>query len=172
MILSDIKNGSDSVCAIKTVRRAVAFVFDRIGRRTDETPLIMQFLVGQGIEIWSVNEGQRKYDIHEDELVGWLGTWLASGESRKISLRVKASKATMADHGLYCGGYVPYGYDAKRIGRVNKKDNPVRDLVINEDEANIVQLIFEATVEKGYGSYYIANALNQQGIKTKRGKAS
>ena len=89
---------------------------------------------GNGIEIWSVNEGQRKYDTHEDELVGWLGTWLASGESRKISLRVKASKATMSDRGLYSGGYVPYGFDAKRLGRVNKKDQPVRDLTINEDE--------------------------------------
>lgn len=146
----------------------LVFMFDRIGRRTDETPVIMQWLVNQGIEIWSVNEGQRKYETHEDELVGWIGTWLASGESRKISMRVRASKTTMADKGFYTGGYVPYGYDAERLGRVNKKDQPVRDLVINEQEAEIVRFIFHAIVELGYGSYMISNALNAKGIPTKR----
>lgn len=150
----------------------LVFMFDRIGRRTDETPLIMQWFVNQGIEIWSTREGQRKYDTPEDELVGWLGTWLASGESRKTSMRVKASKATMADRGFYTGGYVPYGYNAERIGRVNKKDQPVRDLVINESEAEIIRFIFHAIVELGYGSYIIANSLNARNIPTKRKNAA
>lgn len=147
----------------------LVFMFDRIGRRTDDTPIVMQWFVNQGIEIWSANEGQRKYDTPEDELVGWLSTWQASGESRKISLRVKASKATMSSRGFYTGGYVPYGYDARRVGRVNKKDQPVRDLVINPDEAEIVQFIFHAVIDLGFGSYVIANALNNRGIPTKRG---
>ncbi len=149
----------------------LVFMFDRIGRRTDETPLIMQWFVKQGIEIWSTREGQRKYDTPEDELIGWLGTWLASGESRKISMRVSASKASMASRGFYTGGLVPYGFDAKRIGRVNKKDQPVKDLVINELEAGIVEFMFRAIVDLGHGTPTIANALNAMNIATKKKSA-
>lgn len=147
----------------------LVFMFDRIGRRTDETPVIIKLLVDSGIEVWSTREGQRTYERDEDELIGWLGTWMSACESRRIALRVSASKSTMAARGCYSGGYVPFGYDAIRAGRVNKKDNPVRDLFINEDEAVIVQFIFNAIVVSGHGTHTIARALNAKGIKTKRG---
>jgi len=35
-------------------------MFDRIGRREDETPFVVKWFIEQGIEVWSVNEGQRQ----------------------------------------------------------------------------------------------------------------
>lgn len=61
-----------------------------------------------------------------------------------------------------------FGYDAKNTGRVNKKGQPVRDLVINEDEADIVRYIYHLIVDEGWGTHRIANHLNVKGIKSKR----
>jgi len=69
--------------------------------------------------------------------------------------------------GTYHGGYLALGYDAVHTGRINKKGHPVRDYAINEDEAKIVDVIFRKTVDEGYGSYRLANWLNDHAIPTK-----
>ena len=74
-----------------------------------------------------------------------------------------------AHDGQYRGGYLPYGYKLVHKGRTNKKNQPVRDLVIDEDEAVIVREIFHLLIEEGYGTNRVANYLNERGIKTKRG---
>jgi len=35
-------------------------MFDRLGRKEDETPFIVQWFVNKGIEVWSTVEGQQK----------------------------------------------------------------------------------------------------------------
>ena len=40
----------------------LVFMFDRIGRKDDETPFVVEWLIKNGIEVWSVNEGQRKIE--------------------------------------------------------------------------------------------------------------
>lgn len=75
----------------------------------------------------------------------------------------------MIEDGQYRGGYLPYGYKLVHKGRTNKKNQPVRDLVIDEDEAVIVREIFHLLIEEGYGTNRVANYLNERGIKTKRG---
>jgi len=35
----------------------LVFMFDRLGRREDETPFVVQWFVQQGIEVWSTREG-------------------------------------------------------------------------------------------------------------------
>lgn len=37
--------------------------------------------------------------------------------------------------GCYTGGPVPFGYRAEKAGRLNKKNQDVRDLVVEPDEA-------------------------------------
>lgn len=149
----------------------LVFMFDRIGRRTDETPFIVKWFVDQGVEVWSTREGQRRFENHVDELMAFIDTWQASGESKKTALRISAGKATMAEQGHYSGGYVPYGYDAVDRGRKSKKGYPVRDLVINEDERAVVETIFRMIVDEGWGTYKVAQHLNAQHIATKRGTA-
>ena len=36
----------------------LVFMFDRLGRREDESPFILKWFVEQGVEVWSVKEGQ------------------------------------------------------------------------------------------------------------------
>ena len=35
----------------------LVYIFDRLGRRDDETPFVLQWFVKQGIEVWSTQEG-------------------------------------------------------------------------------------------------------------------
>lgn len=73
--------------------------------------------------------------------------------------------------GEYRGGLIPFGFDAVYLGRVNKKGQPVRDLVINEAEAAIKAQVYHLIVDMGFGGARIADWLNARGIKTKRGKS-
>ena len=59
----------------------LVFMFDRLGRRDDETPFIVEWFTKQGIEVWSVNEGQQRFDTHVDKLMNYIRYWQASGES-------------------------------------------------------------------------------------------
>ena len=67
----------------------LVFMFDRLGRRDDETPFIVEWFTKQGIEVWSVNEGQQRFDTHVDKLMNYIRYWQASGESLKTSVRTR-----------------------------------------------------------------------------------
>ncbi len=69
----------------------------------------------------------------------------------------------------YRGGNLPYGYKLEHQGRTNKKNQEVRDLMIDEDEAAIVREIFDLLTNHGYGTNRVAQYLNEKGVKTKRG---
>ena len=87
----------------------LVFMFDRLGRRDDETPLVVEWFVRNGIEVWSATEGQQRFDTHVDKLMNYIRYWQASGESIKTSIRVKTRLSQMTEAGLYTGGTVPFG---------------------------------------------------------------
>ena len=147
----------------------LVFMFDRLGRRDDETPFVVQWFVSHGIRVWSVKEGEQRFDSHVDKLLNYIRFWQASGESEKTAIRVRAKQQQMVLAGEYRGGLVPFGFDAVYLGRVNKKNRPVRDLVRNEEEAAIKAEVYHKIVDEGYGGNRIANWLNERGVKTKRG---
>ncbi len=120
----------------------LVFMFDRLGRRDDETPFIVEWFTKQGIEVWSVNEGQQRFDSHVDKLMNYIRYWQASGESLKTSVRTRTRLEQLTGEGHYTGGTVAFGYKRVRLGRVNKKNQEVCDLVIDEAEAEIVRQIF------------------------------
>ena len=115
----------------------LVFMFDRLGRRDDETPFVVQWFVSHGIRVWSVKEGEQRFDTHVDKLLNYIRFWQASGESEKTSIRVRTRQQQMILAGEYRGGLIPFGFDAVNLGRVNKKGKPVKDLVRNEEEAAI-----------------------------------
>lgn len=88
----------------------LVFMFDRIGRIDDETPFVVEWFVKHGIEVWSSQEGQQRFDNHVDKLMNYLRYWQASGESEKTSIRIKNKMQQMMLDGLYTGGPVKYGY--------------------------------------------------------------
>lgn len=167
-------NARDAIVQIKTMAAAnlfdvlLVFMFDRLGRRDDETPFVVQWFVAQGIEVWSTREGEQRFDNHVDKLLNYIRFWQASGESEKTAIRVRTKHSQMVQDGQYRGGLVPYGYHLEFLGRVNKKNQPVRDLVVDADESEIARQIFHLIADEGYGTNRVANWLNERGIPTKR----
>ena len=149
----------------------LVFMFDRLGRRAEETPFVVEWFVKNGIRVWSVNEGEQRIDTHADRLMNYIRFWQADGESRKTSIRTKAALSQMVQEGRFRGGVAPYGYDLVPSGVLNKKKREVMKLKINESEAKVVRMIFNFCVENGYGRCKIGNLLTSMGIYTREGKA-
>ena len=84
---------------------------------------------------------------------------LAQEESANTSKRVKFGKKINAEKGRVPN--IVYGYD-KTIG-------DYFNLEINREEAVVIKQIFKMYTEEGYGALKIANHLNEQGMRTKRG---
>jgi DNA invertase Pin-like site-specific DNA recombinase len=147
----------------------LVYMFDRIGRIDDETPFVVEWFVQHGIEVWSVKEGEQRFDSHVDKLTNYIRFWQANGESRKTSMRVKDCLNQLVEKGVYTGGVTPFGYKTVPSGRLNKSGKELVDLMIDPSEAPIVRLIFEKTVREGYGSHRLATMLNSMEIKTHNG---
>jgi len=176
--ISGHKVSADDRDSVKDLRKAaekgefdilLVYMFDRIGRKEDETPIVVKWFASNGIEVWSVTEGEQRFDTHTDNLLNFIRYWQADGESQKTSMRVKESMDQMTARGEYTGGVTPFGYTTVPSGRVNKQGKEVMELVIDSSEAPIVKMIFEKTVRDGYGSYRVAVLLNEKGIKTHNG---
>ena len=144
-------------------------MFDRLGRIENETPFVLRWFAEHGIEVWSVNEGQQKFEHHADKLMNYIRFWQASGESEKTSIRVKTRLQQMTEEGIYTGGAVPFGYTLVYNGRKNKKGQEMRDLAIEPSEAELIRKIFRMTVDEGYGSHQLAEYTNNAGFKTHNG---
>ena len=147
----------------------LVFMFDRLGRRDDETPFVVEWFVKQGIEVWSVKEGQQRFESHVDKLMNYIRFWQANGESLKTSERVRTRLSQLTAEGKFTGGVIPFGYTQIPTGEVNKKGVLKKQLVVNEKEAEIVRMIFHKSVHEGFGSHRLAEHLTKLGIKTHNG---
>ena len=50
----------------------LVYMFDRMGRRDDETPFVVEWFANNGIEVWSTVEGQQRFDSHVDKLLNYI----------------------------------------------------------------------------------------------------
>lgn len=142
----------------------LVFMFDRLGRKEDETPFIVEWFVQNGIEVWSAEEGQQRFDNHVDKLMNYIRYWQASGESLKTSVRTKTRLGQIVQEGRFRGGCAPYGYQLVKRGRLGKKNRALYDIETNPDEAVAVKEIFDLADRYGYGGRRIASELKDKGI--------
>lgn len=163
-ILQDIKRDVID----KKIDILLVFMFDRIGRREEETPFVVEWLIKQGIEVWSVNEGQRKIENRTDKLINYLTYWQAEGESEKISLRATERRIQLVKDGIYMGNYPPYGYELVNSNEYTKIGKIRRILKIYPKEAKIIKLIFDLIIDKDYGTDKIAIVLNTKKIPRRK----
>jgi site-specific DNA recombinase len=147
----------------------LVFMFDRLGRKSDETPFVVEWFVKKGIKVWSVNEGEQRFKSHTDRLTNYIRFWQADGESQKTSIRTKTALGQMVQEGRFRGGVAPYGYRLEKSGVMNKRKHEVNKLVINEDEAEVIHMMYSLCISSGYGRWRIAMFLNDKGIKTRSG---
>ena len=142
----------------------LVYMFDRLGRRDDETPFVVEWFVRNGIEVWSAIEGQQRFDNHVDKLLNYIRYWQASGESVKTSVRTRTRLEQLTEGGHFTGGCVPYGYRMEKCGRKNRRNQDVHDLVVDEDAAQIIRLIFYKYVHEGFGAQRISHYLAEMNI--------
>lgn len=147
----------------------LVYMFDRLGRIESETPFVLEWFVQHGIQMWSVHEGQQRIESHGDKLMNYIRFWQAAGESEKTSIRTRDRIRQIVSSGHYTGGFVCYGYQLVDQGRRNKRDKPVMDLVINEEEAVWVRELFYKVVHEGASGYALAEILNNRGLRTRAG---
>ena len=82
-------NDRDAVIEIRKAATAkkfdilLVFMFDRLGRREDETPFVLEWFVKNGIEVWSTMEGEQKFENHSDKLINYIRFWQASEERQQ-----------------------------------------------------------------------------------------
>ena len=145
-------------------------MFDRIGRIADETPFVVEWFVKNGIEVWSTQEGEQRFDNHIDKLLNYIRFWQADGESEKTSVRTKTSLGQLVEAGHFKGGVAAFGYDLVKSGRFNKRKHELYDLKVNPDEAIVVKIIFDKYTQEGYGAHRITMWLNNNGYQARTGK--
>lgn len=150
--------------ALNTFDILLVFMFDRLGRRDDETPFIVEWFVNNGIEVWSAEEGQQRFDNHVDKLLNYIRYWQASGESIKTSIRTKTRLGQIVMEGRFRGGYAPYGYQLVKKGRMGKKNRELFDIEVNPLEAAAVRRIFDLADQYGYGGRKTSTTLKEEGF--------
>ncbi len=146
----------------------LVFMFDRLGRREDETPFVVEWFVEQDVEVWSVKEGQQRFDNRADKLINYIRFWQSGGESEKTGIRVKEKHLQMIKDGKFCGGIAPFGYKLIKSGVENKKGREVKKMIIDEQEADIVKLVYTLANTNGWGGHRISRYLNDENIPTRK----
>jgi len=178
--ISGYKVSSENREALQDIKKAaiqkvfdvlLVFMFDRLGRRDDETPFVVEWFVKNGVEVWSVVEGEQRFEDHVDKLLNYIRYWQSSGESLKISIRTRTRMEQLTKEGYYIGGSPPFGYKICKIGRFNKRGFEVHDILVDYEEANVVKTIFDLYCSGKMGTYRIAQHLNKQGYVTKNGSS-
>ncbi|MDR1754917.1 MAG: recombinase family protein [Eubacterium sp.] len=132
----------------------------RFARNTVDTLEFTRELRGYGVGVLFLNDNIYTLDS-DGETRLTLMAMIAQEESRKTSDRVKWGQRRQMEKGVVFGTKNSmYGYTVQD-GKLS----------INEDEAEIVRLIFNKYVNEGKGTYIIAKELNKAKIKPKRAKA-
>ena len=99
----------------------LVFMFDRLGRKSDETPFVVEWFAKKGVRVWSVKEGEQRFESHTDRLTNYIRFWQADGESQKTSMRTKTALGQMVEEGRFRGGNAPYGYRLGKGGHPNQR---------------------------------------------------
>ena len=147
----------------------LVFMFDRLGRRDDEMPFVVKWFVKNGIEVWSVIEGEQRFEDHIDKLLNYIRFWQSSGESLKTSIRTKARMDQLFQEYGYVGGTAPYGYRLHHLRRVNKRGYELYDLAIDSAASLVVKKIYHLYCIEQKGTHRISVQLSSAGHRTKRG---
>lgn len=146
-MIEDANNGDFDMILTKEVCRFARNTVDTLEKTRD--------LKRAGVEVKFIIDNISTNDT-DGELRLTIMAGLAQDESRRISERVQFGVIQSMKKGVAFGNIV-LGYDFS-----NGK------LIVNEEEAKTVRLIFEKYAIEGKGAYTIAKELKEIGIKVKR----
>ena len=129
----------------------------RFARNTVDTLQETRKLKKWGVEVYFAEDNIWTFNDEDGELKLTLMATLTQNESKKTSQRVKAGQMISFQNGVFYGTGNIMGYD--KIGK---------EMVINEEQAKVVRLIFDLFLE-GYGTQKIKYKLEKREILTATG---
>ena len=89
----------------------LVFMFDRLGRKDDETPFVVEWFVNQASRSGARWSGQQRSDTHVGQPLNYIRYRQASGESIKTSARVKIRIGQLTEQlSTRRASLFPYGY--------------------------------------------------------------
>ena len=151
-MLSDIKSGKDDIDYV------LVFKLSRFGRNAADTLNSLQFMEDYGVNLLCVEDGIDSAGAAGKLIISVLAS-VAEIERSNISEQTMAGRRQKARDGLWNGGFAPYGYKLVAVeGQKSKM------LVINEDEAKLIKLIYEKYLS-GMGVNAVAKWLNDNGYR-------
>ena len=137
----------------------IVFKNDRIARDTKLYFYYFYTLEKKNISLLSTEEHFQEGDDFAN-IYRSLLMFVAEQERKNIAMRTSKGRSIKAECGGYSGGNKPYGYAVQ---------NGI--LVQNPDEVPIVELVFDLHDNKHYNTVEIADALNKQGYKSRKGNS-
>jgi len=145
-MLSDIESG-------QSVDYILVYKLSRFGRNAADILNSLELIQTYDVNLIRIDEGIDSSQTSGKLLISVLSA-VAEIERENILEQTMNGRREKARQGLWNGGPAPYGYYLK--------DNR---LYINEDEAELVRLIYDKYVNTNIGYTGIAKYLNLQGIK-------
>ncbi len=141
--------------AVGVIDVVVVYKVDRLTRSLADFAKIVEVFDGRGVSFVSVTQ-QFNTTSSMGRLTLNVLLSFAQFEREVTGERIRDKIAASKKKGIWMGGVVPLGYDAK-----------ARTLVINEAEAEIVRTIFKSYLELGTVQA-LQTELDKRGLKTKR----
>lgn len=143
-------------CEDGEIDRIITKSISRFSRSTTDCLVLVRKLLALGVTVVFEKENIDTSKM-ESELMLLILSGLAESESRSISENNKWSIQKKFQNGTFVISYPPYGY--KNVGG---------EMTVIPEQAIIVKQIFE-DILKGESTHSIASALNNKGVKTKKG---
>ena len=130
----------------------VVFKLSRFGRNAKDILNSLTFIQRYGVNLICKEDGLDSSTSMGKMMITILGA-VAEMERENILTQTYLGRTEKAKQGGWNGGFAPYGYELVD-GKLERK----------EDEAAIVELVFDKFVNEGMGYSTIAGYLNKQGI--------
>lgn len=145
-MMEDIKSGKDSVSYV------LVFKLSRFGRNAADVLSTLQVMQDFGVNLICVEDG---IDSSKDAGKLMISVLSAVAEIERENIRVQTMEGRIqkAREGKWNGGFAPYGYKL-----VNG------ELIIKEEEAEAIRVIFDQYVNTNSGANGIAKYLEDHGI--------
>ena len=148
-MMKDIENGKDGVSFV------LVFKLSRFGRNASDILEYLQKMQDQGVNLICVEDHIDSSDGSGKLLITIMGA-VAEMERENILVQSMAGRWQKASEGGWNGGFAPYGYRLEG-----------GSMVIDEEQAEIVRIIYDKYITTNLGADGVAKWLNKHGyVKT------
>lgn len=146
-MMEDIRSGKDGISYV------LVFKLSRFGRNAADVLSTLQVMQDYGVNLICVEDG---IDSSKDAGKLMISVLSAVAEIERENIRIQTMEGRIqkAREGKWNGGFAPYGYKLEK-----------GQLIINEEEAEAIRVIFDRYVHSSSGANGIAKYLDQHGIR-------